>query len=152
MTAKKILIIVAGIVAALLLVVALLAGAIFGMVFYTLGNSEAADAARLFVRNNEKLKRDIGEVKDFGSIVTGSVNVANSDGQATLGLKVIGAQRTTDVNVNLIYKNRYKWRVTGATYKDAAGRTIELLDKYESPDETPAAERPGSTEYESGTP
>ncbi len=143
MTIKKIVMIVAGVVAVLALVVALFAGAIAGIVFYTLGNSEAAETARQFLRNNEKLARDIGKVEDFGSIVTGNVDVANSDGQATLNLKVIGARRTTDVSVNLIYKNRYKWRVTGATYKNEAGRTVELLDKYESPDETPATEDSG---------
>ncbi len=31
-------------------------------------------SAKDFLRNNEKLKTDIGEVKDFGSIITGNVN------------------------------------------------------------------------------
>lgn len=144
MTTKKIVIIVVGIVAALALVIALFVGAIFGIVFYTLGNSEAAETAKQFLRKNEKLKRDIGEVRDFGAIVTGNVNVDNSDGQATLNLKVIGERRTTNVSVNLIYKNRYQWRVTGATYKNEAGRTVELLDKYElAPDETTGPEASG---------
>lgn len=149
MTTKKIVMVVAGVVAALGLVIALFVGAIFGVVFYTLGNSEAATTAKQFLRKNEKLKRDTGEIRDFGSIVTGSVNVDSSDGQATLNLKVIGERRTTNVSVNLIYKNRYQWRVTGATYKNEAGSTVELLDKYElAPDETTEPDVSGDVDKE----
>ena len=55
--------------------------------FHTIGSSEAADTARTYLRNNEKLKQDIGEVKDFGWVVTGNINVSNGDGVATLYIK-----------------------------------------------------------------
>ena len=111
--------------------VALFVGAILGIAFYTIGNSEAAITAKNFLKQNAKLKEDIGEVKDFGSFVRGSINVQNSDGDATLYLKVKGARRTVNATVNLAYKEGRQWRVTEAFYVDEAGQTVYLLDKYE---------------------
>ena len=130
MSTKKIILIVAGILAVLALVVALFVGGIFWFVFHTIGNSEAAEASRTYLRNNEVLKQDIGEVKDFGSFVTGTVNVSNGDGEATLYLKVIGAKRDVNARVELSYRSNQKWRVTGASY-ERDGRTIDLMKPYE---------------------
>ena len=130
MSTKKIILIVAGILALLALVVALFVGGIFWFVFHTIGNSEAAEASRTYLRNNEVLKQDIGEVKDFGSFVTGNVNVSNGDGEATLYLKVIGEKREVNARVDLSYRSKQNWRVTGASY-DRDGRTIDLMKPYE---------------------
>ncbi len=130
MSTKKIILIIAGILAALGLVVALFVGGIMYFVFHTIGNSEAAEASRTYLRNNEVLKQDIGEVKDFGSFVTGNVNVSNGDGEATLYLKVIGAKRDVNARVDLSYRSNQKWRVTGASY-ERDGRTIDLMKPYE---------------------
>jgi hypothetical protein len=130
MSTKKIILIIAGIIGVLALVVALFVGGIVFFVFHTIGNSEAAEASRTYLRNNEALKQDIGEVKDFGSLVTGNVNVANGDGVATLYLKVIGEKREVNARVDLSYRNNQKWRVTGASY-DRDGRTIDLMKPYE---------------------
>ena len=130
MSTKKIILIIAGILAVLALVVALFVGGIFWFVFHTIGNSEAAEASRTYLRNNEVLKQDIGEVKDFGSFVTGNVNVSNGDGEATLYLKVIGAKRDVNARVDLSYRSNQKWRVTGASY-ERDGRTIDLMKPYE---------------------
>jgi hypothetical protein len=132
METKKILLIVAGVVIALGLVVALFVGAIVGVALYGVGNSEAAAKAKDFLRTSEKLKQDIGEVKDFGSIITGSVNVSDANGQATLNLKVIGAEETVNASVNLVYINQGDWRVISASYVDKDGKTIDLLDPYET--------------------
>lgn len=134
MSARKIILIIAGIVAVLLLLVALFVVAIGGFVFHTIGNSEAAETARTYLRNNQILKRDIGEVKDFGSFVTGNVNVSNGDGVATLYIKVIGEKRTVNARVDLSYRNNRSWRVTGASY-DRDGQTIDLMPVYESPEQ-----------------
>jgi hypothetical protein len=130
MSTKKIILIIAGILAVLGLIVALFVGGIFWFVFHTIGTSEAAETARTFLRQNEILKSDIGEVKDFGSFVTGNVNVQNTDGEATLNLKVIGEKRNVNATVNLSYRNNRSWRVTGATY-DRDGQTVDLLRGYE---------------------
>lgn len=132
MTTKKILLIIAGIVATLILVVVLFIGGIIGVAFYSLSHSEAAETAKTFLRHNEKLKRDIGEVKDFGALVMGSVNTKNADGEASLSLKTIGERKTVNSIVSLTYRNSGKWQVTDASYIDESGKTIELLEKYES--------------------
>ena len=132
MTTKKIVLTVGCVVIVLVVVVALFVGGILGFALYQVGNSEAAAKAKDFLRKNEKLKADIGEVNDFGSIITGSINVANSDGQATLNLKVIGAEETVNATVHLVYVNRGDWRVMSASYVNKDGQTIDLLDPYDS--------------------
>jgi glutamate/tyrosine decarboxylase-like PLP-dependent enzyme len=131
MSTKKIIAIILGIVAVLGLIVALFVGAIAWFVFHTIGSSEAADTARTYLRTNEKLKQDIGDVKDFGSLVTGNINVNNGDGVATLYIKVFGEKRTVNARVDLSYRSNRNWRVTEASY-DRDGQTIELMQPYES--------------------
>ena len=84
MSTKKIVLIVVGILGVLALLVVLFVVGIGWFVFSTIGNSEAAETARTYLRTNEELKRDIGEVKDFGSFVTGNINTENQNGEATL--------------------------------------------------------------------
>ena len=132
MTTKKIVLIVAGVVVVLGLLAAIFVGGIVGFALYTVGNSEAAARAKDFLRTNEKLKTDIGEVKDFGSIITGSVNVDNNNGKATLHLKVIGERKTVNAAVDLIFTNGSAWGVIAASYVDSSGQTIDLLDPYDS--------------------
>jgi hypothetical protein len=137
MSTKKIILIIAGVLAVLGLIVALFVGGIAWFAFHTISNSEAAETARTFLRNNEILKRDIGEVKDFGWLVTGNINVQNTDGEATLHLKVIGEKRDVNARVDLSYRNNRSWRVTGASY-DRDGQTIDLVQGYgPSPTPTP---------------
>jgi len=137
MTTKKIVIIVISIVVVLGLIVAIFVGGIVGIALYTIGNSEAAEAARTFLRNNERLKQDIGEVKDFGSIVTGNVDIKNRDGNATINIKVIGERKEVNASVDLAYRDGQPWRVMGASYKNDAGQTIELLNPYEGRERVP---------------
>jgi cytochrome oxidase complex assembly protein 1 len=132
MTTKTILLTVGGVVIVLGLVVALFVGGIVGLALYQVGNSEAAATAKNFLRTSEKLKADIGEVTDFGSIITGSVNVKDGDGHATLNLKVIGADETVNASVDLVYVNRGDWRVSAASYFNKDGQRIDLLDPYDS--------------------
>jgi hypothetical protein len=132
MTTKKLLIIIFGILGALFLMVALFVGGIVGLAFYTISHSEAASTARKFLKQNEKLKEDIGEVRDFGSFVTGSINAESADGTATLNLKVIGARRTVNATVGMVYGQTRQWRVTEAYYLSDDGQTVYLLDKYNS--------------------
>ena len=69
MSTKKILLIIGGIVLVLGLIVALFVGGTLFFIFRTISNSEAAETARTYLRNNEKLKQGIGEVKDFGCLL-----------------------------------------------------------------------------------
>ena len=132
MTTKKILLIVGGVVLVLGFLVICFVGVIVGVALYSVGNSEAAARAKVFLRNNEKLKTDIGEVRDFGSIITGSINFQNDSGQATLHLKVIGAQKTVNATVHLVLVQGSAWRVSSASYDNASGQTIDLLAPYDT--------------------
>jgi hypothetical protein len=128
---KKIAIIIGIALAALFVIIALFVGGIMGIVFYSIYNSDAAGTARNYLKTNEKLKSDIGEVKDFGSFVSGSVNSGSSGGQATLHMKVIGEKKTVNANVSLVSKENRGWRVTAADYVDDNGKTVVLFDPYE---------------------
>src|SRR6185436_5827963 len=130
MSTKQIVLIVVGVLAVLALLVGLFVVGIGWFVFSTIGKSEAANTARTYLRTNEILKRDIGEVKDFGSFVTGNINTQNQNGDATLNLKVIGERKTVNATVDLSYRNNRNWRVTGASY-DSEGRTIQLMAPYD---------------------
>jgi hypothetical protein len=140
MSTKKIVLIIVGVLAVLGLIVALFVGGIAWFTFHTIGNSEAAETARTFLRNSETLKRDIGEVKDFGSFITGNINVQNTDGEATLHLKVYGEKSTVNATVDLSYRSNRSWRVTGASY-ERDGQTIDLVQGYgPSPTPTPPSD------------
>ena len=132
MTTKKIVLIVGGVVVVLGFLVAVFVGGIVGLALYQVGNSEAAARAKDFLRNSEKLEIEIGEVKDFGSIVTGSINLHSGSGEATLHLKVIGERRTVNASVHLILVSGSAWRVSSASYENESGQTIDLLDPYET--------------------
>jgi len=133
MTNKKIVVIIVSVVVVLGLLGVLFVGGIAWFALRTMGNSEAAETARTFLRNNEALKRDIGEVKDFGWLVSGNINTANGDGAAQLHLKVIGERKEVNATVELIYRSGSSWRVTAASYRNEAGEVINLLNPYDSP-------------------
>lgn len=131
MTTKKIIIIVAVIVIVLGLLVVTVVGGIAGLVFYSISNSEASTVAKDFLRKSDRLKQDIGEVKDFGFFVTGSINTDQSGGAATLNYSVEGERKTVNASVQLTAQ-RGQWRVTQASYVNDAGQKIDLLNVYEA--------------------
>ena len=136
MTTKKIVIIVAAVAFTVGLLVLTFVGAVVGIAFYSIGKSEAAMTAKDFLRNNERLREDVGTVQDFGSFITGNINIHNSDGNAVLNLKVIGERRTVNASVELSYQSGRPWRVTAASYKNEAGEIVDLLSAFET--KTPA--------------
>lgn len=132
MTTKKIVLIVAGVVVVLGFVVFLFVGGIVGFALYQLANSEAAARAQDFLRNSPELRQDIGEVKDFGSIVTGGINLSGGSGRATINLKVIGEKKTVNASVDLVLVSGSTWRVSSASYVNDSGQRINLLDPFDS--------------------
>ena len=132
MTTKKIVILVISIVVGLALIVTIVAGAIVGIALYTIGNSEAAESAKTFLRNNDQLKQDIGEVTSFGNFPTGNVSIESNSGNATINLKAYGERKTVNASVDLIYRSGQPWRVVAASYQNDAGETVQLLDPYQT--------------------
>ena len=129
MTTKKAIVIIVSVLAALVLLVLMFVGVIVGGILYTVGNSEAAGTAKSFLKENATLRRDIGEVKDFGTIVTGNINSEGSNGVATLYIKAIGERKTVNTTVELAYRGNGSWRVTGASYTSENGHTVDLLNQ-----------------------
>ena len=132
MTTKKIVLIVGSVLVVLATLVSVFIGGIVGVALFQLGNSEAASKAKDFLRTSEKLKVETGEVKDFGRIVTGSMNFQGGNGEATLNLKVIGEQKTVNASVHLLLVSGNSWRVSSASYENDSGQTIDLLDPFDS--------------------
>jgi len=132
MTTKKIVLITSAVIVVLAVIAASFVGGFFGLYLYGVANSEAAENAKNFLRRNEKLKQDIGEVKDFGGIITGHGFPSDTNSEATLNLTVIGERKTVDASVNLIYTVRDGWRVSAASYVNSSGQKISLLDPYDS--------------------
>jgi flagellar basal body-associated protein FliL len=132
MTTKKIVLIIVSILIVLGLIVLVFVGGIVGLVFYKINNSEAAQVSKDFLKTNERLKQDIGEVKDFGKFVTGNINIENGNGTAELSIKVIGERKTVNASVELMYRSGHQWRVTAASYRNDDGQTVDLLNPYES--------------------
>lgn len=137
MTTKKLVIIIVSVLGGIALLVALFVGVISGIVLYSINKSDAAATAREYLRQNEKLKREIGEVKDFGWLVAGNLNAQNGEGDATIKLKVIGERRTVNAQVVLSYRRGSKWWVTDAAYVDERGVSVNLMDKYGSSNAAP---------------
>src|SRR6185369_9308138 len=122
MTTKKIVQITGGVVVALIVLTLVFVLAIVGFGLYTVTNSELADKAKDYLRKNEKLKQDIGEVKDFGNIVQAAINDRDGNSEVTLKLKVIGERKTVNATVDLVLVQGNAWRVTSASYVNSSGQ------------------------------
>ena len=131
MTTKKVVLIVAAVAAALGLLVALFVGGIVGVVFYSIGSSEAAETAKTFLRTNERLKRDIGEVRDFGYFPSGQIKTHGAAGNASLTLKTIGEKKTVHATVLMAYRSGRDWRVVDAYYDNDAGDRVALTNTFD---------------------
>jgi hypothetical protein len=132
MTTKKIIIIVVSVVILLGLIVVIFVGGIVGVAFYSMSNNDATKLAQEFLKSNERLKQDIGEVESFGRFVTGNININNGTGVAQLNIKVIGERKTVNASVELVDRGGHQWRIIAASYKNDAGETVDLLNPYES--------------------
>jgi archaellum component FlaG (FlaF/FlaG flagellin family) len=132
MTAKKTVFVVGIVLAVLgfLTTIFLVAIVFFGL--YTVNNSEPAERAKDYLRKNEKLKQDVGEVQNFGNIVTAAINDRNGNNEVTLKLKVFGEKKTVNATVDLMLLQGNTWRVTAASYVNSNGQSIKLLDPYDT--------------------
>jgi thioredoxin 1 len=130
MTTKKVVLIVVAALAAFVLVIALFVGGILGVVFYSIGSSEAAETAKTFLRTNERLKADIGEVRDFGYFPTGSIKTHGAAGNASLTFKVVGERKTVNATVSVAYRSGREWRVVDAFYDNDAGDRVALTSNF----------------------
>lgn len=126
------MLIIGGVLAGLTVLTLIFVLAVVFLGLYTVKNSDSAEKAKDYLRNNEKLKQDIGEVQNFGSIVTASINDRNGNNEVSFKLKVIGERKTVNATVDLMLVQGNAWRVTSASYVNSSGQKIPLLDPYET--------------------
>src|ERR1051325_8946320 len=132
MITKKSVFVVGGVLVALALLTTIFIVLIVFLGLYTVKNSESAEKAKAYLRSNEKLKQDIGEVQNFGNIVTAAINDRNGNSEVTLKLKVIGEKKTVTATVDLMLVRSEERRVTSASYVNSNGQSVKLLDPYET--------------------
>jgi archaellum component FlaG (FlaF/FlaG flagellin family) len=132
MTAKKIVFGVGIVLTVLAVLAAIFVVAIVYFGLYTVNNSEPAEKAKAYLRSNDKLKQDIGEVQNIGNVDTAAINDRNGNSEVTLKLKVIGEKKTVNATVDLMLVQGNAWRVTSASYVNSNGQTIKLLDPYDT--------------------
>jgi archaellum component FlaG (FlaF/FlaG flagellin family) len=132
MNTKKVVFAVGTVLGVLAVLTAIFFVAIVFLGLYTVKNSESAEKAKTYLKNNEKLKQDVGEIKNFGNIVMASINERNGNTEVTMKLKVFGERKTVNATVNLMLVQGNAWRVTSASYVNSNGQTISLLDPYDT--------------------
>jgi uncharacterized RDD family membrane protein YckC len=63
------------------------------------------------IEQNEEIISEIGGIKDYGMMPTGSVNISNGYGEAQLEIKVIGNEKDINVGVYLTKEPNGKWKL-----------------------------------------
>jgi len=86
------------------------------MAAFLIKTSEAYDTAIEYLKSEPKIKDEIGEVKGFGLIPTGSVQTTTingaESGSATLDIIVIGNKKNKDITIELKKTPEQDWIVT----------------------------------------
>ncbi|GGG97386.1 hypothetical protein GCM10011416_14210 [Polaribacter pacificus] len=74
-------------------------------------NSGAYKVAISQIEQNEEILSEIGGIKDYGMMPTGSVNISNGYGEAQLNIKVIGNEKDLNVVVYLTKEPNREWKL-----------------------------------------
>ncbi|AUC81602.1 RDD family protein [Lacinutrix sp. Bg11-31] len=74
-------------------------------------NSDAYKVAIIEIEQNEEILSEIGGIKDYGMMPTGSVNISNGYGEAQLEIKVLGNKKDLNVSVYLTKEPNGEWKL-----------------------------------------
>ncbi|MFB9057841.1 RDD family protein [Mariniflexile ostreae] len=74
-------------------------------------SSDAYKVALSKIEQNQEIATEIGGIKDYGMMPTGSVNISNGYGEAQLEIKVIGNKKDINVGVYLIKEPNREWKL-----------------------------------------
>ncbi len=89
--------------------------AFFAFTFLFAGAAvKSSDAYKVAVREieqNEEILTEIGGIKEYGMMPTGSVNISNGYGEAQLNIKVIGNEKDLNVGVYLTKEPNGEWKL-----------------------------------------
>jgi hypothetical protein len=104
-------------VAAVFLIGSLVITPLFAAIF-SIKNSTAYQTAIWFLASNEKVKEQIGEVRNFGAFPGGEIQFKNGYGHAVLNITVYGLKGSVSAQVLLIKEPEQMWEVRDLRLKD----------------------------------
>jgi hypothetical protein len=107
---------------------------IYGIVYYVM-NSEPYILSESFIRQNQEIKAEIGEVDKCDPWYPIEMPPIGRKENAMFTFDVIGkSKQTTEVSVYL-QKRQNRWRIFSAFYKDRQGFTKPLVEESRFPTE-----------------
>jgi ribosomal protein S27E len=118
-------------ITALAMIILIFVGTIAG-VFFMLKRSDAYRISETFIRNNDEIKKTVGENIRFGFIPVGSVKLSGKEGTANFKVRVKGSRGSTVVRVYL-RRSQGTWRVASALYTDKFGIRRRVVPSSEVP-------------------
>ncbi|WP_299158346.1 RDD family protein [uncultured Tenacibaculum sp.] len=87
----------------------------FTFIFFFAGSAmKSSDAYKVAISEigqNEEILSEIGGIKDYGMMPTGSLNISNGYGEARLNIRVIGNEKDINVRVYLSKEPNGKWEL-----------------------------------------
>lgn len=107
---------VAGIIAAVLTLLAFGAFTMFATVAAIIKQDSSYRAATEYIRRHAEIRQVAGEPISFGLLPTGSVSYTNGSGEAAFKLKVSGSLRAVDVRISLTKDEGKDWVVQDMQY------------------------------------
>lgn len=104
---------------------------IYGIIYYVM-NSEPYTLSESFIRQNQTIREEIGEVDKCDPWFPIEIYPIGREENAMFTFDVIGKSiQTTEVTVYL-QKRQNRWRIISAYYKDRQGLTKPLLEESRS--------------------
>jgi flagellar basal body-associated protein FliL len=101
---------------------------IYGIIYYVM-NSEPYTLSESFIRQNQTIREEIGEVDKCDPWFPIEMYPIGREENAMFTFDVIGKSiQTTEVTVYL-QKRQNRWRIISAYYKDRQGLTKPLLEE-----------------------
>ncbi|RIH66674.1 RDD family protein [Mariniphaga sediminis] len=77
----------------------------------TMKSSEAYKVAIIEIEQNQEILSETGGIKGYGIMPTGNISITGGNGQAQLGIKVLGNEKDLKIRVYLTKESNEKWKL-----------------------------------------
>ena len=74
-------------------------------------SSEAYKVAIIEIEQNQEILLETGGIKGYGIMPKGNISITDGNGQAQLGIKVLGNEKDLNVRVYLTKEPNEKWKL-----------------------------------------
>ena len=115
----------------------------------TLKSSEAYTVALNRLKENEEVKNELGEIKDTGFPLGAYNQRGDGSGDAAFVMSVQGTKDSGRYEVSLVRSNSV-WRLTKGVVHASSGKTIDVVDQFESTGEESNSNFNTNTNVDSG--